>query len=488
MGAFANYLKLLWRQGVIQVALVYVAVAVGLFEAAGAIKARWGLPEWVDHIGLAVLVAGFLPVIFLAWNLRGGAAEIGPPETRNRSNTGKAPTVAVLPFANLSKEEDDEIFADGLLEDLITILSMNSSLVVISRSSSFAYKGQSPDIREVGRDLGARFVLEGSVRRGGDRLRITAQLIDSTTGAHLWAEQYDRPLADLFHVQDDLVCGIAAALDAEVDRAELARLRQETHSISAWEEAVRSSWLHERPSLAQLPLAMAHARKAIALDPEYALAYARLGLAHATAHQMLGEPKDGENGRIAYENIHKALALSPGDPRILGIACSSLSHIGYSDEALPLGLRALKLNPHEATIYGSVGNAYLRSKNSEKALQYYAVEERLAPKSIWLNPRYLYRGIAHLQLRQPEKAVAAFTRAVTGDPSFEQGWLALAAAEVLNGDLPAGAAAVKKLRALNDKLPMEAWARPLAAGIEAPIGEETAAAFRTAWAVADAGA
>ncbi len=487
MGAFANYLKRLWGKGVIQVALIYVAVAVGLFEAAGAIKARWGLPGWVDQVGLAVLVAGFLPVFFLAWNLRGAGSDIGPPEARNRRNTGKAPTVAVLPFANLSREEEDEIFADGLLEDLITILSMNTGLVVISRSSSFAYKGQSPDIREVGADLGARFVLEGSVRRGGERLRITAQLIDSTTGAHLWAEQYDRPLEDLFKVQDDLVCGIAAALDAEVDRAELARLRHETDSVSAWAEAVRSSWLHERPSLAQLPRAMAHARKAIALDPEYALAYARLGLAHATAHQMTGEAKDGENGRIAYENIHKALALAPNDARILGIACSSLSHIGYADEALPLGLRALKLNPHEATIYGSVGNAFLRARNSEKALQYYAVEERLAPKSIWLNPRYLYRGIAYLQMRDPEKAAAAFTRAVTGDPSFEQGWLALAAAEVLKGDVAAGARAVKKLRALNDTLPMEAWARPLAAGIQAPEGQEAAEAFRRAWAAAEAG-
>jgi TolB-like protein len=206
------------------------------------------------------------------------------------------PSVAVLPFANLSGDPQQDYFSDGMTEDITTELSRFSELVVIARNSAFQYKGKAVDIRQVGRELGARYVLEGSVRRGGDRIRISAQLIDAVTGAHRWAERYDRELTDSFAVQDEMVRTIVAILAAQVKRAETERALLKPPA--AWEaydyylRGVEAFFLHQKKyTKALLYDARRLLQQSLAIDPDYARAAAMLSRTHL--HPYL-QPFDGD--------------------------------------------------------------------------------------------------------------------------------------------------------------------------------------------------
>src|SRR5581483_146518 len=165
-----------------------------------------------------------------------------------------------------------------------------------------------------------------------------------------------------------------------------------------------ANYIHARPSLGTMPEAIAHARRAVELDPNFALGYARLGLALSTASQMLGREAGKAYREESYLQMQKALALAPNDAAILGHAASAFAHTGHAEEGLRHGLRALELNPHDAAVYGSVGNALFRLGRGEEAFKYYDEEERLAPKSIWLNARYLYRGLAWIMMNRLDEA------------------------------------------------------------------------------------
>ncbi len=188
------------------------------------------------------------------------------------------PSIAVLRFDNMSSEPEHEYFADGIAEDIITALSKISRMRVIARNSTFAYKGKSPDVREVARELGVRYVLEGSIRSSGNRLRITAQLIDATDGSHLWAERYDRSIEDIFDIQDEITKEIVTALRVKLTDGEEARvLARGTNDIEAWQLCVRAYELYLRFNSTDFLEARALAEKALQRDPNYAYAWATLG-------------------------------------------------------------------------------------------------------------------------------------------------------------------------------------------------------------------
>ena len=190
------------------------------------------------------------------------------------------PSIAVLPFSNMSGDPEQDYFADGITEDIITALSRVRWLFVIARNSTFAYKGASPDVRQVSRDLGVLYVLEGSVRRGGNRIRITAQLIEATTGRHVWADRYDRDLGDVFALQDDLTETLIAAIEPELSTAERERaIRKPPETLDAWSWFQRGLWHHYRFTKEDNAEAQVLFRKAIALDPTFSRALA--ALAHA---------------------------------------------------------------------------------------------------------------------------------------------------------------------------------------------------------------
>jgi TolB-like protein len=186
-------------------------------------------------------------------------------------------SIAVLPFQNMSGDPEQEYFADGIVEEITTALSKVRWVLVIARNSSFAYKGRAIDMKQVGRDLGVRYVIEGSVRKSGNRIRITVQLVEATTGNHLWAERYDRDLGDIFAVQDEITECVAAAIEPRLHAAEYVRIqRKPPENLDAWECVIRAMLLSSQASLDSFGGAEDLCRRAIALDPSYSQAHSLL--------------------------------------------------------------------------------------------------------------------------------------------------------------------------------------------------------------------
>lgn len=476
--AALRLVKLLWRRRVLSVGAAYLIAAAVLVQAGILLQPVLELPHWASDAMLGVLAAGLPPALILAWIGSGSPARPASPNLLAHRPAG---AIAILPFANLSREEADEIFADGMVEDLIAGLSMNSTLTVVSRSSTFAYKNTSPDVREVGEALGVDFVLEGSVRRTGDRLRVTVQLIAARDGSHLWAEKYDRPVDELFELQDDLVCEIAAALGDAVVRAELQRVRRNPASVSAWEESMRALVAQERPTVANAQVALKHARKSVALDPDFPLARARLAMSLTTAAQVVGGEDAEPLKREAEAHIDRALMQAPNDPKVLGVACGTLAYLDRAEEAIRYGHRALALNPHDAPVEGSLANAYFRAGRFAEAAPHYEQEEHLSPRSPFLASRCIFHALTRVMMGEIDKAEAVIDRGLELDPAFEGAWVALTLIRMMKGDVAGAAQAVRALRPLNPALDLDAWLKVIAANMPAAAAETAIAGFTTAW-------
>jgi adenylate cyclase len=228
------------------------------------------------------------PIRIWRWQPGGAAANPRQPNAANPAAKAATASIAVLPFTNMSGDAEQEYFSDGISEDIITDLSKIAGLIVIARNSSFTYKGRSVDVRAVGRELGVRSVLEGSIRRAGQRVRITAQLIDAESGGHLWGDRYDRDLTDIFEVQDDVTHRIVDALKVTLSPAEKARLAEsEPSNIDAYDCFLRGReiMLGKEKNRATFEEAIRFLRKALTLDPNYSQAYACLAFAHIFDYQ-----------------------------------------------------------------------------------------------------------------------------------------------------------------------------------------------------------
>jgi adenylate cyclase len=284
------------------------------------------------------------------------------------------PSIAVLAFTNMSGDANQEYFSDGITEDIITGLSRFAELFVIARNSSFQYKGKSPDIRQVGRELGVRYVLEGSIRRAGDRVRISAQLIDAVTGAHLWAERYDRELKDVFAVQDEVSLAIVAILVAQVNKAEAERtLLKPPETWQAYDFFMRASdtytAMRSSFNVAGLYEARRLLERSIALDPNYARAYAMLSNTHLIA--WLERLDEDHLSPAALERAHrlarKAVQLDPNLP----IAHACLGHVltfeGQHELSVAEFEKAIALNPNFTDF--RFGGTLIRAGEPARAIQ-----------------------------------------------------------------------------------------------------------------------
>jgi TolB-like protein len=266
------------------------------------------------------------------------------------------PSIAVLPFANLSGDAEQEYFADGITEDIITALSRNRWFFVIARNSTFTYKARAVDVKQVAREFGVRYVLEGSVRKAGNRVRINSQLIDAESGAHLWAERYDRGLADVFALQDEITEQVVAAIEPELLAVEGRRAaRKSAAHLGAYDLFMRGMWHWYQFNPDESFLAEGFMRKTIALDPR--LAHGHFGLARVlNARIWFGWSRDGDAGqREAHEAAQRAVELDGKDPYhhyILGL--TSLN-AGLHQQALAEAQRAIDLNPNLALAYFVLG-------------------------------------------------------------------------------------------------------------------------------------
>ncbi len=336
------------------------------------------------------------------------AAAGAPPPPRSK------PSIAVLPFDNLSGDPEQGYFADGITEDIITDLSKVSSLFVIARNSSFAYKGLAPDVRKVSRELGVRYVLEGSVRRAGSRIRINAQMIDGTTGGHLWAERYDRDLEDIFAVQDEVTRTIVDALQVKLTAGEEAR-RESRSKVDpeAYDLLVRA-----RQTAMQLrPEAMVEARamleRVIAIDPGLALAYARLSIIAFAEYANQWNGATPENLTRALELAQKAIDTDDTEPQGYISLALALSWMRRLDEAERAAERALAVAPNLADAYTGLGNIRDFQGRHEDAAALYKQAYRLDPQ---FDMSLHFLGRALLALGRFDEAEIAFKRRLTLTP------------------------------------------------------------------------
>ena len=296
------------------------------------------------------------------------------------------PSIAVLPFQNMSGDPEQEYFADGVVEDIITALSRFKSLFVIARNSSFAYKGKSPDIRQVGRDLGVKYVLEGSVRRAGSKLRITAQLIDAQSGAHVWADRFEGTPADVFEFQDEVTEKVVAAIAPRVERAEMARAlrRSSVASTDAYDVYLRALALLPTTSREGSDQAINLFMKATELDPDFASAYAQAMMVQANRISY-GPINAQELARTRNEVARLwqiTLRLGNDDGRALAAAAWAVAYMLRDlPSAKELIDRAMELNPNLAAAHVNAGWINLWLGHAERATELLARAHRLDPAS-----------------------------------------------------------------------------------------------------------
>jgi TolB-like protein len=328
------------------------------------------------------------------------------------------PSIAVLPFQNMSSDAEQEYFADGVVEEIIAGLARIKWLFVIARNSSFIYKGHAIDVRQVGRELGVRYVLQGGVRKAGDRVRISTQLIDAETGEHVWVERFDRTLRDIFALQDEIAMNVVGAIEPTLRHAETMRAgRQRPHSLDAYDLVLRASPFAYSHLADEAAIAIPLLQKAIELEPGYAGAHAPLALCYHARYSRAGLRQ--EDRAAAIHHAQSAVKSGGGDPSALGIAGFVMS-LDAHDHDMALGLfnRALSLSDSNffalsssALVLSWLGDAMTALDRSERAL-------RLSPFDRLNYLSLNARAISYFHLRQFDHAHDAAARSVELNPRF----------------------------------------------------------------------
>ncbi len=352
------------------------------------------------------------------------------PARRFGPMTPRRPSVAVLPFDNMGGDSEQEYFADGVVEDIITALSRFKDFAVIARNSSFVYKGRPVDVREVSRELGVRYLLEGSVRKAGQRLRITAQLIDATTGAHLWADKFDGSLEDVFDFQDRITATVASIVEPAIRWAEIERSRRERpDSIEGYDMYLRALPMHLSQTEAANAEAIGLLLKAIELEPNNPtyLVYAGNAMLHRSAQ---GWPAIGaDDHQRGTELVERALANARDDAVILSLCSMMLIHNRKDyDGGLELSRRAVALNPNNLSVMMFAGIAQLHLGSLDDAIAYSEHAIRLSPAVD--GAHWPLTAISHVHLIRGEydEAIAWAKRSMSSNPSFVCTYWMLAAA------------------------------------------------------------
>jgi len=393
------------------------------------------------------------------------------------------PSIAVLPFQNLSGDPEQEYFADGMVEEIITALSRIHWLFVIARNSTFTYKGQTIDVKQVGRELGVRYVLEGSVRKGGGRVRITAQLIEAETGAHLWADRFDGSLDDIFDLQDKVAISIAGVIEPTLQAAEIRySVARPTKDLTAYDLYLRARALassYERDHLAQ---ALDLLEQVIDREPRYgpALALAATYRVDLENYDWADRRDEAENRRAAVDLAREALSVAADDPGVLGRSAIVLGRFGEDiDAALALIDRALVLNPSFAFAWYWSGWLRVFAGQSELAIEHFETSMRLNPRG----QRGFHLagiGMAHFVSRRFEEALTVLRISLEEVPAFAPAYRTLVACYAHTGRLDEARSILKRLVALTPVVVPTAspFRRPehlelFVSGLRLAIGEPT---------------
>jgi len=359
------------------------------------------------------------------------------------------PSIAVLPFQNMSGDPEQEYFVDGMVEEIITALSRIRWLFVIARNSSFSYKGQSADVRQIGRELGVRYVLEGSVRKTGNRVRITGQLIDATTGAHLWADRFDGSLEDVFELQDQVATALAGVIEPTLQVAEIRRSADRpTNDLTAYDLYLRAIPLRLSGEQEGIVASLDLLGRAIERDQNYAPALGSAALCHMQLH-VSGWSKDVDQDRREGVNLaRRALQVADGDPSVFAWSGYVLAYFGENiDAALELIDRALTLNPSFAQGWYFSGMIRLWAGQPELAIKHFETSLRLSPHARRA-VTFMSIGVGHFFARRFEDAVAMLLRSLQERPSWVPTHRFLAACYAHMGRLDEARETIKRLQAV----------------------------------------
>ena len=395
------------------------------------------------------------------------------------------PSIAVLPFANISGDTKEDYLSDGITENIITALSKTPKMLVIARNSVFTYKGKPVMVQQVGEDLGVRYVLEGSVLKSGDRVRITAQLIDAKTGNHLWAEKYDRNLKDLFDLQDDITKNVIIALQVKLTQGESARIHGKgTDNLEAYLKVTKGVFHNRRWNKDDNVIAQRSFGEAIALDPNYANAYMLLAWTYyfevlfgwtktpakplkkavELAKKAISLDKQNAGAYMVFANVYtqtgqlekagaaqkKALSLDPANSYINAISGSALTNAGKFEEGIPFLKKAIRIDPKPPSWYLlQLGMSYFWTMQNEEAI---AVFKRLVSREPKSADAHAILGCAFIAVGEPEEAIIMLEKALSLNPDGP-GWYAgnLAVARADAGQTEAAITTMREVFNRNSK-------------------------------------
>ena len=397
-------------------------------------------------VAILILAAGGVTIWHFFWRPASLRTEIAARQMPVLELPDK-PSIAVLPFDNMGGDREQEYFSDGMTDDLITDLSKVSGLFVIARNSVFTYKGKPVKIQQVAQELGVRYVLEGSVRRAGDQVRINAQLIDAVSGHHLWAERYDGYFGDVFALQDRITGEIVAALSVKLTSDEKEQVaRKYTDNTSAYDEFLQGRAHYVRRTPGDYAEAVSCFEKAVELDPNYGEAYAALSLTYWESAHNLWTYNLGVSWVEAGNRAEKYLEMAMHNPSPLAYQAASrlLVDRQQHETAIAQAQRALALDPNDANCYLAIAYALIYASRSQEALSFMDKAMRLDPH---YPAYYLFVfGLAHFHLEQYEEAVTLFEKALKLNPVNYIPLVPLSAAQAQLGREQEAAATLDKLQ------------------------------------------
>lgn len=424
-------------------------------EAAGPGKGPSGMPKrtWIPAVSLIAVIVVAGVVWWRPW--LSAPAPVSVEQTT--FPLPDRPSIAVLPFDNLSGDEDQEYFADGITNDIINDLSKLSNLFVIASNSVFTYKGTPVKVQQVGRELGVRYVLEGSIQRAGGRVRINAQLVDAATGHHLWGERYNRELEDIFALQDEITEKIVSALAVTLTDEERIRLAHRyTDSVEGYDYFLRGQSLYVRQTKEDNGRAREMFEQAIALDPTFARAYAALAMTHVDDATRQWSPDPAQSVERALEFALKAVSLDDSLPQAqwaLGYVYlwGKKSH----EEALEAAGKAIALDPNNADGYTVLATTNNFAGRPEEAIRLVHQAMRLSRHSTYRHFSVL--GRSYYELARYEEAVAALQKALDQNPSFLPSQLLLAASYARLGQKEEARWVVDEVLTRDPDFSVETW-------------------------------
>ena len=436
-----GFLAELRRRRVYRTAAVYAAIAWLLLEVLSVVFQNFGAPAWVFKVITTVLLLGFPVACLMAWGfditpegirLVGFKVEKAALPAKNPPSvdalpvaTTGAPVIAVLAFNNLSADPGQEYFSDGIAEDIITDLSKLTELRVIARNSSFTYKGKPVDLKRVGRELGAHYVLEGSVRRVGDRVRVTSQLSDAADGMQVWAERYDRDLNDIFMVQDELTLEIIRALQIRLGPKKRQQLtRTSDVSIEAHNLFLRGREQAYKTTTEDNRMARQLLAQAIELSPAFASAHAFVAFTHIDDYVM-GWVKHPERSlEFGVATARRAYEIEPDNPEVLFLMSCALQWSRRLDESLEFGQRCLQVAPNCAMGWLQLANLFHYLGDPEESLR--ALDRYFELDPLYPEVALYFKAEAEAALGRYQDAVGTLRQRLTRNPRSQTSYALLA--------------------------------------------------------------